>query len=119
MTSTGDCMELNVNGARTFCYPGGKTFDAAKPTVVFLHGVLNDHSVWILQTRWFAHHGWNVLAVGLPGHCPSGGGVGLERGARAPARVTHLALVGIANPMKVSPALLENSLHAPMKAISM
>ncbi len=46
---------------------------AAKPTVVFIHGVLNDHSVWILQSRWFANHGWNVLAVDLPGHCRSAG----------------------------------------------
>jgi pimeloyl-ACP methyl ester carboxylesterase len=40
---------------------------------VFIHGVLNDHSVWILQSRWFANHGWNVLAVDLPGHCKSEG----------------------------------------------
>jgi pimeloyl-ACP methyl ester carboxylesterase len=66
-------MELTVNGARTFCYTGGKPFDAAKPTVVFIHGVLNDHSVWILQTRYLAHHGFNVLAVDLPGHCKSEG----------------------------------------------
>jgi pimeloyl-ACP methyl ester carboxylesterase len=66
-------MELTVNGSRTFCYTGGKPFDAGKPTVVFIHGVLNDHSVWILQTRYFAHHGWNVLAVDLPGHCRSEG----------------------------------------------
>ena len=66
-------MDLNVQGAKTYCYTGGKPFDAAKPTVVFLHGVLNDHSVWILQTRYLAHHGWNVLAVDLPGHCRSGG----------------------------------------------
>ena len=66
-------MELFVNGATTFCYTGGKPFDAAKPTVVFIHGVLNDHSVWILQTRYFAHHGWNVLAPDLPGHCKSAG----------------------------------------------
>ena len=146
-------MELTVRGARTFCYTGGKPFDPEKPTVVFVHGVLNDHSVWILQTRWFAHHGWNVLAPDLPGHCKSHGEppksveeaadfvlalldaakvkqaalVGhsfgslavLEAAARAPERVTHLALVGIAYPMKVSPALLENSQHAPMKAISM
>ncbi|HEX7887839.1 MAG TPA: alpha/beta hydrolase [Ramlibacter sp.] len=146
-------MELTVNGARTFCYTGGKPFDAAKPTVVFLHGVLNDHSVWILQTRWFAHHGWNVLAVDLPGHCRSEGEppksveeaagflialldaagvtraalvghsfgalVALEAAARAPDRVTQLALVGVAFPMKVSPALLENSQHQPMKAIDM
>jgi pimeloyl-ACP methyl ester carboxylesterase len=35
--------------------------------------VLNDHSVWILQSRYLAHHGWNVLAVDLPGHGRSTG----------------------------------------------
>ncbi|MFZ1606143.1 MAG: alpha/beta hydrolase [Rhodoferax sp.] len=66
-------MELLVNGAKTYCYTGGKAFDAAKPTVVFIHGVLNDHSVWILQSRYLANHGYNVLAVDLPGHCRSAG----------------------------------------------
>ena len=66
-------MKLTVLGAPTYCYTGGKPFDAAKPTAVFIHGVLNDHSVWILQSRFLAHHGWNVLAVDLPGHCRSGG----------------------------------------------
>jgi pimeloyl-ACP methyl ester carboxylesterase len=146
-------MELTVRGARTFCYTGGKPFDPARPTVVFVHGVLNDHSVWILQTRYFAHHGWNVLAPDLPGHCRSEGEppksveeaadfvlalldaakvkqaalVGhsfgslavLEAAARAPERVTRLALVGVAHPMKVSPALLENAQHQPEKAIAM
>ena len=66
-------MYLQVNGHSTYCYTGGKPFDAAKPTVVFIHGVLNDHSVWILQSRYLANHGWNVLAVDLPGHCRSEG----------------------------------------------
>jgi len=66
-------MELTVNNARTYCYTGGKPFDSAKPTVVFIHGVLNDHSVWILQSRYLANHGYNVLAVDLPGHCRSAG----------------------------------------------
>ena len=66
-------MQLQVQGHSTYCYTGGKAFDAAQPTVVFIHGVLNDHSVWILQSRYLAHHGWNVLAVDLPGHCKSGG----------------------------------------------
>ena len=66
-------MYLQVNGHPTYCYTGGKPFDAAKPTVVFIHGVINDHSVWILQSRYLAHHGWNVLAVDLPGHCRSEG----------------------------------------------
>jgi pimeloyl-ACP methyl ester carboxylesterase len=66
-------MELTVNNAKTYCYTGGKPIDAAKPTVVFIHGVLNDHSVWILQSRYLANHGYNVLAVDLPGHCRSAG----------------------------------------------
>lgn len=66
-------MQVTVNGAQTYCYTGGKPFDPAKPTVVMIHGVLNDHSVWILQSRYLANHGWNVLAVDLPGHCRSAG----------------------------------------------
>ena len=76
-------MNFTVNGATAYCYTGGKPFDAGKPTVVFIHGVLNDHSVWILQTRYLAHHGYNVLAVDLPGHCRSGG--------EAPATVEQAA----------------------------
>ena len=66
-------MDITVNGHETFCYTAGKAFDPAKPTVVFVHGVLNDHSVWILQSRYLANHGWNVLALDLPGHCKSAG----------------------------------------------
>jgi pimeloyl-ACP methyl ester carboxylesterase len=66
-------MYVQVNGASTYCYTGGKPFDVSKPTVVMIHGVLNDHSVWALQSRYLAHHGWNVLAVDLPGHCRSAG----------------------------------------------
>jgi pimeloyl-ACP methyl ester carboxylesterase len=146
-------MNFIVNGHSTYCYTGGKPFDAAKPTIIFLHGVLNDHSVWILQTRYLAHHGWNVLAVDLPGHCRSAGAppatvedaadfvlalmdaaglakaalvghsfgslIALEAAARAPDRISQLVLVGIAFPMKVSPALLDASLNEPMKALEM
>lgn len=76
-------MYLTVNAHKTYCYTGGKALDPAKPTVVFIHGVLNDHSVWILQSRYLANHGWNVLAVDLPGHCRSEG--------EAPASVEEAA----------------------------
>ncbi len=66
-------MELDIHGQRAYAYTGGKPFDAALPTAVFIHGAQNDHSVWILQTRYFAHHGFSVLAVDLPGHGRSGG----------------------------------------------
>ena len=55
-------MYINVNGVQSYVYTAGKALDAAQPTVVFIHGVLNDHSVWILQSRYLANHGWNVLA---------------------------------------------------------
>ncbi len=66
-------MYLQVNHHKTYAYTAGKALDKAKPCVVFIHGVLNDHSVWILQSRYLANHGWNVLAVDLPGHCKSEG----------------------------------------------
>ena len=56
-----------------YAYTGGKPFDAALPTLVFVHGALHDHSVWTLAARWFAHHGFGVLALDLPGHGRSAG----------------------------------------------
>ena len=146
-------MQIQLKNHALYAYTGGKDFDPTKPTVVFIHGVLNDHSVWILQSRYLAHHGWNVLAIDLPGHCKSGGEppasveeasaaivelldaagvqktalvghsfgslIALETAARAPERVSHLVLVGTAYPMRVSPALLDSSVSAPMQAIDM
>ena len=66
-------MNLTVQGKQAYAYTGGKPFDPALPTAVFVHGAQHDHSVWALQSRYFAHHGWNVLAVDLPGHCRSAG----------------------------------------------
>lgn len=51
-----------------FAYTAGHAFDKAKPTMVFVHGAGLDHSSFLLQSRYFAYHGWNVLAVDLPGH---------------------------------------------------
>jgi pimeloyl-ACP methyl ester carboxylesterase len=137
-------MKLTVDGRQAYAYTGGKPFDPALPCVVFLHGAVNDHSVWTLLARWFAHHGHTVLAVDLPGHMRSEGPVletveamadwtlallsaagvqraalvghsmgslvALEAAARAPERVSHLAMIGTAVPMPVPQALLDLSL---------
>lgn len=66
-------MKLNVQGREAFAYTGGKPFDATRPVVVFVHGAMHDHSVWGLQSRSLAHHGFAVLAVDLPGHGQSAG----------------------------------------------
>ena len=66
-------MRVVVAGSEVYLYTGSRPLDAALPTVVFVHGAANDHSVWALQSRYLAHHGRNVLAVDLPGHGRSGG----------------------------------------------
>jgi pimeloyl-ACP methyl ester carboxylesterase len=66
-------MERSVHGSKVYAYTGGKPFDPALPCVVFVHGAQHDHSVWILQSRYLAHHGHCVLAVDLPAHGRSAG----------------------------------------------
>src|ERR1700748_854197 len=66
-------MQFTVNGSGVFVATGGKAFDASLPTVVFLHGAGMDHTAWAQHDRWFAHHGYNVLAPDLPGHGRSSG----------------------------------------------
>jgi pimeloyl-ACP methyl ester carboxylesterase len=66
-------MLLTVNGAEVFVATGGREFDASLPTVVLLHGAGFDHTTWALHSRWFAHHGFGLLAPDLPGHGRSAG----------------------------------------------
>jgi len=66
-------MHLEVDGHETYAYTGTRPLVRAQPTVVFVHGAAHDHSVWALQSRYFAHHGRNVLALDLPGHGKSAG----------------------------------------------
>jgi pimeloyl-ACP methyl ester carboxylesterase len=144
---------LDVQGGKAYAYTGGKAFDPALPTVAFIHGAQNDHSVWALQTRYFAHHGFNVLALDLPGHGRSSGPalgsveamadwllavldaagaprallvghsmgslIALEASARAPQRVSGMALLGSTWPMKVSSDLLDTSRDDEQRAIDM
>ena len=66
-------MNFTVGGKAAFAYTAAHELDAAKPTVVFIHGAGLDHSSFGLQSRYFGYHGWNVLALDLPGHGRSAG----------------------------------------------
>jgi len=133
-------MRMMVSGNAVNVATGGRPHTAGRPTAVFLHGAGLDHTAWALQSRWLAFHGWNVLAVDLPGHGNSGGAplqtirsfvdwllalldeakveraalighsmgalIALETAAVAPARVSHLMLIGAAATMPVHPDLL-------------
>ena len=144
-------MKLLVHSHEAYAYTGGRPFYADLPCIAFVHGALHDHSVWTLLARWFAHHGFSVLALDLPGHGRSGGPplasvevtadwllavldaagvqqaavaghsmgalIGLEAAARAPQRITRLAMLGTAYPMKVSEALFTAAREQPLQAI--
>lgn len=66
-------MEFTVDGRQVCATTGGKPFDASLPVVVFLHGASFNRTAWALQTRYFAWHGYGVLALDLPGHGRSDG----------------------------------------------
>jgi pimeloyl-ACP methyl ester carboxylesterase len=136
-------MELSVDGRKVFAATGGKPFDPELPAIVFVHGAAADHTVWKLQTRYFAWHGHGVLAVDMPAHGRSDGppiptiegladwlialldAAGLDRAAlvghsvgslitldaaaRYPDRVSALALLGCAVPMRVNDELLASA----------
>lgn len=134
-------MELTVADRKAYAYTGGRPFDPGLPAVVFIHGAEHDHCVWVLQSRYLAHHGRAVLAVDLPGHGRSQGPplesvealadwiaalldaagvkraalvghsmgslIAVECAARYPDRISRIALIGTAFPMRVSDELLE------------
>ncbi len=146
-------MRLEAHGRPVFAYSGGKPFRSELPTVVFLHGAQHDHSVWILQSRYFAHHGFGVLALDLPGHGRSSGPplasiealgtwlgavldaagvsaaaiighsmgslIAVEAAGAMPDRITNLALLGTAFPMRVSAELLAATREDEPRALDM
>jgi pimeloyl-ACP methyl ester carboxylesterase len=107
-----------LNGA--YCYTGGKGFDATLPCVVFLHGAQNDHSVWALQSRYLAHHGFSVLAVDLPGHGRSAGPALTSVEAIADWLIALLEAAGVARAVLVGHSMgsliaLEAAHRAPAR----
>jgi pimeloyl-ACP methyl ester carboxylesterase len=66
-------MRFDVAGRAVYAYTGTRAFSPELPSVVFVHGAANDHGVFALQSRYFAWHGMNAVAVDLPGHGRSRG----------------------------------------------
>src|SRR3954464_6278111 len=114
-------MIVKVHGADAYFYTGGKAIDPARPSAVFIHGAQNDHSVWVLQTRYFAHHGFNVLAPDLPGHGRSKGPALTSVEAMADWLLAVLDAAGVAQATLIGHSMgsliaLETAFRAPQRA---
>ena len=72
-------MKLNIASGisnkkiQIYAATGGKELSSKLPLIIFLHGAGMDHTVWNLQTRYFAYHGYSVLSIDFPGHGRSEG----------------------------------------------
>ncbi len=66
-------VKSNSEKIKIFASTGVKTFDPEQPTIIFLHGAGMDPTVWSLQSRYFAHRNYSVLAIDFPGNGRSEG----------------------------------------------
>jgi pimeloyl-ACP methyl ester carboxylesterase len=117
-------MQFSVNGIETFVATGGKAFDPSLPAVVLLHGAGFDHSTWALHSRWFAHHGYAVLAPDLPGHGRSSGEALATIAAMADWTAALLDNAGVPKAKLIGHSMgsliaLETSARHPAKASSL
>jgi pimeloyl-ACP methyl ester carboxylesterase len=66
-------MILQVNNHEVYYGTGSGRWNSDGKTIVFIHGAAFDHSIWVMPARYFARHGYNVIALDLPGHGQSSG----------------------------------------------
>jgi pimeloyl-ACP methyl ester carboxylesterase len=114
-------MKLAVDGKQAYAYTAGRALDAKLPSVVFVHGAANDHSAFLLQSRYFAYHGCNALAVDLPGHGRSEGAPLATIGAMADWLASFMDAAGIGSAALVGHSMgslvtLECAVRHPARA---
>jgi pimeloyl-ACP methyl ester carboxylesterase len=116
-------MQITSQGSPVHVYTGSRAFDASLPSVMFVHGAAHDHSVWALQSRYFAWHGCNVLAIDLPGHGRSAGAplASIEAIAdwiAATLAAAHIGAASLVGHSMGSLAVLECAARHPTKVSS-
>ncbi len=66
-------MRIEVNGAEVFISTGGRDFDPQGDVILFAHGSGQSHLTFMLQARFLANRGWQVLNPDMPAHGLSAG----------------------------------------------
>lgn len=68
-------MRTELDGETVFVGTGNVDWCADQPTLLLLHGAGMNRTVWVLLARYFARHGYNVVAPDFPAHGASTGRV--------------------------------------------
>ena len=76
-------MKIQVNGHDTFISTGGRNFDPNGEVLLFIHGSGQSHLSFLLQGRFLANRGFDVLVPDMPAH-------GLSKGD-APQTIEEMA----------------------------
>lgn len=66
-------MKHQLFGTPIHISTGGRPFSNDGKILLFIHGSGQNHMTWVLQSRYFAYRGYQVLAPDFPGHGLSGG----------------------------------------------
>ena len=66
-------MKIIMDGNELFVGQGGLSWAEGQRTLVMQHGAGMDRTIWVLLARYFARHGFNIVAADLPGHGASKG----------------------------------------------
>lgn len=66
-------MKLELDGEMVYASTGGRKFDPKGQVVILLHGSGQSHLSWVLQGRYLAYEGYDILAPDFPGHGLSSG----------------------------------------------
>ena len=59
-------MRTEIDGRTVFYGTGSGTPETGAQPIVFVHGAGFDHSIWVMPARYFARHGYQVIAPDLP-----------------------------------------------------
>jgi pimeloyl-ACP methyl ester carboxylesterase len=66
-------LEFLIENKSAYVATGNREIGPTRESVVFVHGAGQNHTIWVLPTRYFVRKGFNVLSVDLPGHGRSAG----------------------------------------------
>ena len=66
-------MFTNILGERIFFSNGNGSLKGSRKSVIFLHGAGMDHTIFVMPSRYFARHNFNVYSFDLPCHGRSEG----------------------------------------------